>query len=156
MTAALPPGRGAAWVWAQSVLMAAQLAAGPLLPATWHSPGSLVAGGVLFALGGIIGVAGVVQLGRNRTPFPRPRPGSVLVRRGVYRWCRHPLYVSVLLASGGWALLFQSAASLGLAAVLIPFFIAKARREEVWLRATFPDYADYSRQVGPFFPRLRR
>lgn len=156
MTPPTPPDRGAGWVWTQSILMAAQIAAGPVLPGTWHSRAGILAGGLLFLIGGVIGVAGVVQLGRNRTPFPRPRPGSTLVRQGVYRWCRHPLYLSVLLASVGWALLFQSAASLGLAALLIPFFQAKARHEEVWLRAAFPDYDDYARRVGRFVPRFRR
>lgn len=153
MTVAPGIDRGAGWVWSQSLLMTAQIAAGPVWPASWHSPIGLAVGAVLFVAAGIIGVTGVVQLGRNRTPFPRPRPDSRLIQSGVYGWCRHPLYLSVLMASVGWALLFQSAPSLLLAAALLPFFNAKARREEQWLREAFADYETYERRVGRFFPR---
>ena len=35
---------------------------------------------------------------------------------------------------------------------LIPFFVAKAGREERWLRDQFPEYAEYERQVRRFAP----
>ena len=38
------------------------------------------------------------------------------------------------------------------AAMLIPFFHAKARREERWLREKFPEYAEYERRVRRFIP----
>jgi protein-S-isoprenylcysteine O-methyltransferase Ste14 len=60
-----------------------------------------------------------------------------------------------MVASLGWALMFQSAASLAITLLLLPFFNAKARREERWLREAFPGYEEYSRRVGRFFPRLR-
>jgi len=146
--------RGAAWVWVQSILLAALLAAGPLGAGSWHSPALVAAGGLLFLLAGALGVAGVVQLGRNRTPFPRPRAGSALVRHGVYRWVRHPLYLSVMGASLGWSLMFQSAAALAVAAGVAGFLDAKARSEERWLVAAFPDYTDYAARVRRFIPGI--
>ena len=147
-----PVDRGAVWVWTQSVLMAAVVAAGPVWPGTWHHHFALTVGGLLFAAAGALGIAGVVQLGANRTPFPRPRDGSRLIENGVYAYVRHPLYVSVILASLGWALLFQSGPALVLALILLPFFDAKARREERWLREMFPSYVDYARRVKRFVP----
>ncbi len=144
--------RGAAWVAAQSVLLLALVASGPLRPGDWHSPPGLAVGTVLFLAAGFIGVAGVLNLGGNRTPFPAPRPGSTLVRSGVYRWCRHPLYTSVMLAGFSWALIWQAAWTLGLAAFQVPFFVAKARAEERLLRRAFPDYEKYARQVKAFLP----
>lgn len=116
----------------------------------------LVAGGGLLLLGAGFGVAGAVALGRNRTPFPCPREGSQLVRRGIYAWVRHPLYTSVILLGLGWAWVWHSAVSLGAALLLIPFFRAKARREERWLSARFPEYETYRREVPAFLPRLHR
>lgn len=147
-----PPGRGTPWVIAQSFLMAMLVAAGPWSPGTWHHPVGLVVGAALFTLGGAIGVSGVVRLGRNRTPFPRPRPDSILVDRGIYRWVRHPLYLSVILSGLGWALLWQSLAALLFALALLPFFDAKARHEERWLRNAFPGYTAYARRVRRFIP----
>ena len=50
----------------------------------------------------------------------------------------HPLYTSVIAVALGWALVWQSWPALLVAATLIPFFAAKARREERWLREKFP------------------
>lgn len=145
--------RGGGWVVAQSILMAAVIVLGVRLPGDWTRLPIIAAGAVLFTVGGVIGVAGVAVLGRNRTPFPRPRVGSELVESGIYAQVRHPLYTSVILASLGWALIWQSGAAFGAALSLIPFFHAKARREERWLAKTFPGYADYARRVPRFLPR---
>jgi protein-S-isoprenylcysteine O-methyltransferase Ste14 len=110
------------------------------------------AGFLLFTLGGVCGLAGVWVLGGSRTPFPKPRPTAALVKHGIYSLMRHPLYTSVVLASLGWALIWQSVPALTAALVLAPFFDAKARREERWLAAKFPDYADYARKVRRFIP----
>jgi protein-S-isoprenylcysteine O-methyltransferase Ste14 len=144
--------RDGAWVAAQSVLMSVLIASGPWHPGDWHSPAGLILGGLLFVAAGAVGIAGVVHLGHNRTPFPSPRPGSVLIRHGVYAWCRHPLYTSVLLAGASWALLWQSSWTLVLAVLQFPFFLAKSRAEERLLRRAFLGYEDYARQVKRFLP----
>lgn len=119
-------------------------------------PGVCTAGLVLLLVSGVFGIAGVMVLGRNTTPFPQPRDGAHLVQSGIYGVVRHPLYTSAMLASLGWALAWGSWFSLLPALALIPFFHAKARREERWLRDKFPEYAAYARRVPRFIPRLRR
>jgi protein-S-isoprenylcysteine O-methyltransferase Ste14 len=61
-----------------------------------------------------------------------------------------------MLASLGWALLWQSGAAFLAALTLLPFFHAKARREERSLNQTFSHYADYARRVPRFLPRFSR
>ena len=146
--------RGGSWVVVQFALMAAVIMLGVIFHGDWTRLPVIAAGTVLFAAGGYFGVAGVAVLGRNRTAYPQPREDSELVQHGVYARVRHPLYTSVMLASLGWALIWQSAASFIVALVLIPFFHAKARREECWLREKFSDYADYMKRVPRFLPRL--
>ena len=97
-----------------------------------------------------------MALGRNSTPFPRPSDGSQLVQTGIYGMVRHPLYTSVMTASLGWALIWESWYAVLPALMLIPFFHAKVRREERWLQEKFPDYADYARRVPRFIPRFSR
>jgi len=148
--------RGGWWVVAQSFLMLASVGLAVLFPGDWTRTPLMAAGGVLFVIGGYFGIAGVLVLGRNRTPFPQPRAGSQLVQHGIYSRVRHPLYTSVMVAALGWALIWQSAAAFAAALTLIPFFHAKARREERWLNQTFSAYADYARRVPRFLPCLSR
>jgi protein-S-isoprenylcysteine O-methyltransferase Ste14 len=147
-------GRGGIWVVVQSLLMLAVIGLGVMFPGDWTRIPVIVTGGVLFVIGGYFGIAGVVVLGRNRTPFPQPRAGSELIQHGIYALVRHPLYTSVMLVSLGWALIWQSVAAFAAALTLIPFFYAKAIQEERWLRQTFSGYADYARRVPRFLPRF--
>ncbi|MBN2505425.1 MAG: isoprenylcysteine carboxylmethyltransferase family protein [Verrucomicrobia bacterium] len=147
-------GRGGLWVVAQNVLTLAVVALGVVFQGDWSRMLLISLGAVLFAAGGAVGIAGVAALGRNRTSFPTPERGGVLVRRGIYAAMRHPLYASVMLASLGWALLWQSGPALAAALLLIPLLDAKARHEERWLVSHFPDYPDYQRRVRRFIPGI--
>jgi protein-S-isoprenylcysteine O-methyltransferase Ste14 len=147
--------RGGAWVAAQSILMVTAIMLAVMFPGDWTQIPVIVTGAGLFIVGGYFGIAGVIVLGRNRTPFPQPREGSELVQHGIYARVRHPLYTSVVLASLGWALIWQSVVAFIAALTLVPFFSAKARREEHWLREQFPGYVDYMKRVPRFVPRLR-
>lgn len=146
--------RGYVWVVTQSLLLLAVILLGILQPGDWTRAGIIVTGAGLFLVGGVFGIAGVLVLGRNRTPFPRPRENSELVQHGIYARVRHPLYTSVMLSSFGWALIWQSTAAAVAALVLVPLLLAKARHEEQWLRAKFTGYAEYARRVPAFLPRL--
>jgi protein-S-isoprenylcysteine O-methyltransferase Ste14 len=146
--------RGGVWVVVQFALMIAAIAFGILFQGVGTRLPVRAAGAVLLVIGGVFGIAGVRRLGRNRTPYPRPNEDSELVQHGIYARVRHPLYTSVMLVSLGWALIWGSLPSAGVALVLVPFFQAKARREERWLCEKFPGYAEYARQVPRFIPRL--
>lgn len=146
--------RGGAWVVIQFLLLTLVIVLGVVFHGDWTHTPVIATGVILFIVSGYFGIAGVVVLGRNRTAFPQPRDGSELVQGGIYARVRHPLYTSVMLASFGWALIWQSGSSLLAALALVPFFHAKARREERWLGEKFPGYADYTRRVPRFIPRL--
>ena len=146
--------RGGGWVVIQFLLMITVIVLGTAFHGDWTRVPLIVAGAFLFLVGACFGIAGVKVLGRNRTAYPRPRDGSDLVQNGIYARVRHPLYTSVMLSSFGWALIWQSSSSFVAALALIPFFYAKARREERWLCAKFPGYAVYARRVPGFIPRL--
>lgn len=140
------------WVIGQSMLMLAVVALGVTHRGAWQSDAGFVAGAVLFALGAVVGVWGVRSLGRSRTPNPTPKADAELVQTGIYHRLRHPLYSSVMLASLGWALLWQSAAAMVATLILCVFFDAKARLEERLLLAKFPEYDAYRRRTWRFVP----
>jgi protein-S-isoprenylcysteine O-methyltransferase Ste14 len=146
--------RGGAWVLGQSGLLGAVILLEVFFRGDGFPPAVVIAGAVLMVVGAGVALAGALALGRNLTPFPKPTEQAQLVRHGIYALIRHPLYTSVILVSIGWSLIWQSWPALLVAATLIPFFHAKARHEERWLREKFREYADYERRVRRFIPWL--
>ncbi|SNB46277.1 isoprenylcysteine carboxylmethyltransferase family protein [Geobacter sp. DSM 9736] len=119
----------------------------------WWNIGS-VAGGVLFAAGGLLALVATLQHGKFFTPFVRPREGSVLLDRGAYRLVRHPIYSGLLFMGFGWGLWVHGWLTLGYTVLLLILLDMKARREEKWLEKQFPGYPAYKRRVRRFFPYL--
>jgi len=149
--------RGGMWVIAQFALMLTVIILGAVFHGDWtpKNPIFYTSAG-MFTLGGVFGVSGMIALGRNRTPFPRPRADATLIQGGIYARVRHPLYTSVMMLSLSWAGFWQSWPALLAALALIGLLAVKARREEAWLREKFPGYADYARRVPGLFPRFWR
>jgi protein-S-isoprenylcysteine O-methyltransferase Ste14 len=144
--------RGGLWVAGQSGLLFAVV----ILGVAFHGEGRnlpvMACGAFFFVVALGCGLAGSVALGHNLTPFPKPSAHTQLVQRGIYGLMRHPLYTAVFCGSVGWALVWQSWPALLATLAIAPFFDAKARREERWLRKQFPDYARYEQQVRRFIP----
>lgn len=85
---------------------------------------------------------------------PTPRDGGTLITSGPYRWIRHPMYTSVLLAAAAAAWKsFQTADTL-LWLALLGVLVAKAAIEERALVRRFPDYLDYRARTTRFIPWL--
>ncbi len=111
--------------------------------------------GIIFlSIGGFFGTAGVLYLGRNLTPFPRPRESGVLVTCGVYNYVRHPIYTGLLFGTFGWSLIISNVLGLIVVLILFGFLDAKSRREEAWLVERFPDYKAYKKRVKKLIPLI--
>lgn len=134
------------------MLMLATLAVAFVWADGWHGQGSQIAAVVLGVIGAIFGISGAFILGRSRTIFPEPLPGSRLIRHGIYGIVRHPLYSSVILLSLAWALWWRSIPGLVPALMTVGFLDAKARHEERLLSLKFPDYEGYARRVKRLLP----
>ncbi len=140
-----PHGEG--WVILQVILIGVIVAAGIWGPA-WPpaSPWRQLAGVAVGALGVALLLAGVLGLGRQLTPLPRPVAGGALRDRGAYGLVRHPMYGGALLMVLSWAL-FTSPLALLPFAVTAVFLEAKRRMEEAWLAQHHPGYTEYQRRV---------
>lgn len=146
--------RGGGWVAIQlPVVGLALLAArvGPSLPVVIRGLTRAI-GAPTLGLGGLLFMLGVAQLGRNLTPFPMPKPDTILIRDGPYGYVRHPIYSGIALGVLGWALVNGRWAGLLAALGVGVFFDAKASREERWLTARFPEYVAYRHQVRKLVP----
>lgn len=85
---------------------------------------------------------------------PTPRPGGSLVTTGPYRWVRHPMYTSVLLAAAGVAVLSHRSVDVVLWLALLGVLAAKAGIEERALMTRFAGYRHYMTQTTRFLPWL--
>jgi protein-S-isoprenylcysteine O-methyltransferase Ste14 len=143
--------RGEGWFILQMVLFTIILFA-PQATCFACPPWLRWVGLAILAAAGLLGTWGMVTLGRNLTPFPKPIEGGELVTRGPYRFVRHPIYAGLIFGTLGWALFRANLLGIGLAVLLFIFFDLKSRREEQWLRAAYPGYEAYQRRVKKLAP----
>lgn len=111
-----------------------------------------VLGAGICILGLLLSFIAALRLGKNLTPLPCPKDGSQLIRLGLYRFVRHPIYSGVLLVGFGWLLIYPYAFILLYVIALTIFFEFKIKLEERWLLEKFPAYAQYCKQVKKLIP----
>lgn len=111
--------------------------------------------GVLLALVGMVYVVWpILQLNRALTMFPTPRSGSTLITTGAFAHMRHPIYTGIWIGGVGVGLYYVDGIRLLIACALLLLFYFKSGYEEKRLMQVFPDYADYKKHTGRFFPKL--
>lgn len=141
-----------------SLLVTLQFALMALLIASTEALATPITNAIAFALVLAGTFVGVAALAANRPGNFNIRPelkdSARLITDGIYAHVRHPMYLAVLLVMAAaiaadprpwrivaWLLLF---------AVLV----AKLRREETYLQARFPDYADHMQRSARLIPRV--
>jgi protein-S-isoprenylcysteine O-methyltransferase Ste14 len=130
---------------------------GSAAPGAWAaSTPSTVAGWLLVALGTAGLTQAFVRFARDGLGTPSPtNPTEHLVVTGPYGYVRNPMYVAVLAAVVGQALLWRSTAVLVYAVLFVAAVTAfVALYEEPTLRETHGDeYARYVATVPRWLPR---
>jgi protein-S-isoprenylcysteine O-methyltransferase Ste14 len=119
-----------------------------------ETPVSLWVGVLVTALGVGISIWARVSLGANWSGTVTLKRDHELIRKGLYRWIRHPIYTGMLVGFAGTELIKGHASGvLGIALLWLSFYI-KARREENFLRQEFGEgFEEHARQTGMFLPR---
>jgi len=98
-------------------------------------------------------IAGVYLLRHVGKPTDALEATTQLVQSGIYRFIRHPLYISLLLLA--WGIFFKSPSLLDgcLAAIATAFLYATARADEAECLIKFgEDYAKYMKKTKMFIP----
>lgn len=130
-----------------------------LQPPFFGWPWLRFAGGALVALAGasLVHSFGRFALEGRGTPAPIA-PTEALVVSGQYRCVRNPMYVAVVTAILGQALLFGSARLFGYAVVVwLGFHAFVLAYEEPTLARRYGDaYGRYRGRVNRWLPRLPR
>jgi protein-S-isoprenylcysteine O-methyltransferase Ste14 len=110
-------------------------------------------GMMLYFAGLTTAVIGRLQLGKNWVDLEdyQVLPQQSIVKQGIYRYIRHPIYTGDILLLTGLELGLNSWLVL---VVIIPLFVAvrQTMAEEVLLARAFPDYSVYCRETKRFIP----
>ena len=137
----------------------------PWLLTRWQAREPLPYWAPVRVLGGILLVAGLIALVQAfvrfvveglGTPAPVAAPDRLVVG-GVYRYVRNPMYVAVLAAITGQALLLGRLGLLlyaGFAWLVVAAFV-RWYEEPTLIRRFGADYEAYRRAVPAWWPRLR-
>ena len=106
---------------------------------------------VLSGFGFLVILIAILQLNKNLTPFPTPVDSGILIRTGLYKYARHPIYTGIFLAALGLGLFNNSLWQLSIAFILLILFYFKSTYEESMLVEKYEDYLDYRKATGRFF-----
>jgi protein-S-isoprenylcysteine O-methyltransferase Ste14 len=123
----------------------------------WEWRPGFLAGALIVAAGVLLLAACVIEFARSgRGTLSPVDPPRHLVVRGLYRYVRNPMYLSVTAILLGEVLLTRSRALAIYWAIwfaVVNVFVMAY--EEPWLRGRFGDsYAEYAANVGRWLPRL--
>jgi protein-S-isoprenylcysteine O-methyltransferase Ste14 len=122
-------------------------------PTQGTAPALLAVGDAVAVCGCLWLLASVLVLGRCFGVLPEARG---LVRRGPYRFVRHPVYLGEIMAFAGLTLAAPMPRNVMVLAVIVAAQIVRARFEERALSAAFPEYKSYMETTGRLFPTPRR
>lgn len=111
-------------------------------------------GGSIAGIGIYCMVWSVISFKQTITAHPIPKEEYKLMREGIYKFIRHPIYFSAILMTIGGILLLNSYLSLFWAIILLVWFDRKAKFEEKFLLSKFPEYKEYQLTTKRIFPLI--
>jgi protein-S-isoprenylcysteine O-methyltransferase Ste14 len=127
-------------------------------PSVWGAAATRWLGAALIVAGAVVVIECFVRFALKGLGTPAPvLPTRRLVVSGLYRYVRNPMYVGVVTAIVGQALLFGSPALLVYAGVVWLAFTAFVMlyEEPTLVRQFGPSYETYRRNVRRWWPRSR-
>ena len=112
-------------------------------------------GVVVTALGMTIAIWARLSLGTNWSGMVTLKDNHELIRKGLYRRIRHPIYTGILVGVIGTGLIHSQLRDLLCFLILYVTFYFKAKREESFLHQEFgPNFTEHQRHTGMFWPKL--
>ena len=108
---------------------------------------------VFCCIGIIVRLLALKTLGRNFSAYVTLQPNHRLIRHGIYANIRHPLYLSLLLAPAGFALVFASYLAFPILLLAALFVWDRIQKEETLLATHFgPEFEIYRNRTPIFLP----
>ena len=108
----------------------------------------------ILIMGILIVLVSLVQLNKNLSPFPTPKLNSKLIKTGLYKFMRHPIYTGILGIAFGYGFYIGSIFKLMIAILIFVLFYFKSKYEEKKLLGFFSEYEAYKKTTGRFLPKF--
>ncbi len=142
------------WGWAAAIfiMLFPLLSTDFLATREWVPMWRAAAGNGLILCAFVLELWALLLLNTAFTQLPEARK---LVRRGLYRYMRHPLYTAYFLAFFGQALIWNEGLYWLTFVVFVLTLTLRAKAEERVLSRVFPLYEEYKKQAGMFTPHWR-
>lgn len=112
---------------------------------------TMLIGWFFIVTGSIPVIVGHLEIG---LPTHMPSVRDKLVRHGLYKYVRHPIYTGMMLVFSGLTLLHPTFVFAITYVLAIGCFAIQARLEEIDLKQRMPDYQEYMKQAPRFIPHL--
>tara|TARA_R110002033_G_scaffold23560_4_gene55590 strand:+ start:1240 stop:1695 length:456 start_codon:yes stop_codon:yes gene_type:complete len=107
--------------------------------------------GLVVAISGlVIGIIALLQINTKISPFPTPVLKSELITNGAFSISRHPIYMSILAITLGYAVFEASLFKFIIFLLLWLLFYFKSKYEEQLLVDKFPQYSNYQQKTRRF------
>ncbi|MBN1567651.1 MAG: isoprenylcysteine carboxylmethyltransferase family protein [Acidobacteria bacterium] len=120
---------------------------------TSHADWALVMGGFICLVGLFVTLWARWTLAGNWSSDVTFRQGHELIRRGPYRFVRHPIYTGLLTMCLGTAIEIGRLRSWLALPLMMAALLIKLKQEEAFLLRHFPDeYQPYRKQVKAIIP----
>jgi protein-S-isoprenylcysteine O-methyltransferase Ste14 len=111
-----------------------------------------LAGLILSLVGCILSIIALLKL---RGSFSLMVEVRRLVKTGMYKYIRHPLYFSELTHALGTTLLLLNSVTIPIYIIFFIMEVIRAKFEERKFLETLPEYDAYRTETGFFFPKFR-
>jgi len=105
---------------------------------------------IVSITGLLVIIIAILQLNKNLSPFPTPKSDSELIRTGLYKYIRHPIYTGILLMTFGYGFYTTSAFKIIISSLLLILFYFKSSYEEERLQNVFSEYKHYKKSTRRF------
>lgn len=115
---------------------------------------SFVTGGIVVLLAESLFVWSMMTLGRQYSPCYDSFVPKLIVATGPYGYIRHPIYTANVMLIVGIMLLSGTLVLIPNMVILALGYYQSATQEESYLCSSLPEYKEYVRRSGMFFPRL--
>jgi protein-S-isoprenylcysteine O-methyltransferase len=114
-----------------------------------------IIGYLLVIVGFIISVVALNQLGNNWTGMLgyRIKKNQVLVKNGIYKWIRHPIYLGMIMEITGYELIVNSWLVVPIFMLVFWYVKRHIKKEDNLLRQKYNnDFLNYKKKVKALVP----
>ena len=100
----------------------------------------------------MLGLYSIIIMKFNFNISPDLKSGAIFIKRGPYKFIRHPMYTSVIIIILSLLINYFSIIRITLFIALIIVLILKSDYEEKILKEEFKDYGSYILKIKKFLP----